>query len=115
MSAPVDLIAVSGDGKQKVLVAAGSPLPARGELMFGTSKPGQAELLLELREGPEARLVARAKFELPRGLPANCWLPVEVRLSADLKVQAEARENLRRLRIDARFDVEGADAEHYGV
>ncbi len=113
MQAPASLSAQSGDGTQQVIVAAGAALPARARLVFGTSRPGQDAIALELREGE--RRVATATFALPRGLPANCWIPVEVSVGADLRVRAEARENLRRIRVDAVFDASGAEAEHFRV
>jgi len=113
MNAPATLRARSGDGTERDIVAAGAALPASARVVFATSRPGQDAIVLELLE--EDRRVAVATFALPRGLPANCWIPVEVRVGADLRVQAEARENLRRVRVDAAFDAEGARAEHYAV
>ena len=112
MSAPASLIARSGDGKEKVLVSEGASLPATNKLVFGTSRPGQDAIELELLEGGSAR-VAKARFELPRGLPANTWIPIEFRVTAEGVVRAEARENLRRIRVDASWDASDAAAEHY--
>ncbi len=113
MPAPAPLTAKSSDGTTQQVVAAGASLPAQARLVFATSRPGQEQIALELLEGD--RRVAVATFALPRGLPANCWIPVEIGVSADLRVRAEARENLRRIRVDATFDAEGAAAEHYRV
>ena len=110
MQAPVELIAQTGDGKRQVVAQAGASLPCETRLMFATSQAGQSTLELELLEGEQS--FARARFELPRGLPANCWIPVFVSLSANLRVAAEARENLRRIRIDAAFETTG-QAEYY--
>ena len=112
MSAPASLLARSGDGTEKTLVSAGSSLPTSGKIVFGTSQAGQAAIELELLEDGERR-VALARFELPRGLPANTWIPIEFRVSAEGVVRAEARENLRRLRVDAQWDSSEASAEHF--
>lgn len=112
MQAPVELVARTGDGKRQVVARAGASLPCETRLVFATSQAGQTTLELELLEGEAS--FARARFELPRGLPANCWIPVFVSLSAKLRVSAEARENLRRIRIDAAFETTG-EAEHYAV
>ncbi|MGE0713480.1 MAG: hypothetical protein AB7N76_36390 [Planctomycetota bacterium] len=112
-SAETNLSARSGDGTEQVLVSAGAPLPARAKIVFGTSRAGQESLELELLADGER--LALARFALPRGLPANCWIPIEVSVSADGRVRAEARENLRRVRVDARFEPEGASARGYSV
>lgn len=105
MSAPAALIARGPDGTEQVLVRAGAALPASGRVVLATSRPGQDALEVDLLEGEGAAAVAvaRARFTLPRGLPANAWIPVEVSVGADLRVRAEARENLRRLRAAAEF------------
>ena len=113
-SAASSLVARSGDGTEQTLVSSGAPLPARAKIVFGTSRAGQDALELELLEDGERRL-AVAHFALPRGLPANCWIPIEVSISADGVVRAEARENLRRVRVDARFVTEGASATTFRV
>lgn len=113
MNAPTSLRARSGDGTERDVVSAGAALPASARVVFATSRPGQDAIVLELLE--DDRKVATATFALPRGLPANCWIPVEVRVGADLCVRAEARENLRRVRVDAAFDTSDATAEHYTV
>jgi len=112
VQAPVDLVAQTGDGKRQVVAQAGASLPCETRLMFATSQAGQSSLELELVEGEAS--FARARFELPRGLPANCWIPVFVSVGPDLRVAAEARENLRRIRIDAAFEPVG-EAEHFSV
>ncbi|MBL4849169.1 MAG: hypothetical protein JKY65_26895 [Planctomycetes bacterium] len=112
MEAPVDLFALSGDGKSQLVARAGASLPCEVRLVFATSQAGQTELALDLAEGE--RTFARARFELPRGLPANCWIPVYVRVESDLRVSAEARENLRRIRIEGVFESLG-EAEYYRV
>lgn len=112
MQAPANLVARSGDGTEKQLVAQGAPLPASAKIVFGTSRAGQDALELDLLEDGE-RLVARARFALPRGLPANCWIPIEIRIGADLTVRAEARENLRRISVTPDMDVSARAAEHY--
>ena len=109
MESPARLSARSSDGTEQVLIATGTALPASTKIMFATTRGGQ-----ELVEDGE-RQVGTARFALPRGLPANCWIPIFVSVGADLRVQAEARENLRRLRIDAEFDVEGRTAQQFGV
>jgi len=114
MSAPATLFARSGDGTSKPIVRAGAGLPASGKIVFSTSRAGQDSIAIELVEDADA-LVATARFELPRGLPANCWIPIEVTVGADLRVTAEARENLRRIRVDAEFDASGREAAHYWV
>lgn len=105
MTAPASLVARGPDGTSQVLVRAGAPLPAAGRVVLATARPGQDALEIDLLEGEgeDARLVARARFALPRGLPANAWIPVEVSVGADLRVRAEARENLRRVRAAAAF------------
>lgn len=115
MTAPASLIARSGDGTTQALISEGASLPASNKIVFATSRPGQDAIAIDLLEGEELRLVSRARFVLPRGLPANCWIPVEVRVDADLRVRAEARENLRRISVDAEFDASEATAEHYTV
>lgn len=114
MSAPLDLVLRAGEASH-VVVAAGAALPARGRVVCATQRAGQRELLLELLEGPERRLIARARFALPPGLPANCWIPVEVALGEDLRVRAHARENLRRISVEGALDAEGASATRYGI
>lgn len=111
MEAPSDLRAQCGDGQSQVVVRGGGSLPSETRLMFATERAGQSELSLKLAEG-EAEPFAELRFELPRGLPANCWIPVFVSVGADLKVRAEARENLRRLRIEGAAEVLG-EAAHY--
>lgn len=118
MTAPADLVAKSGDGTSQALVKAGAPLPAQAKLVFGTSRPGQDAIVLDLLEdaGDGAPLlVATARFALPRGLPANTWVPIEVQVGADLGVRAEARENLRRIRVSAAFDASQRAARHFHV
>jgi hypothetical protein len=119
VSAPAGLLARSGDGTSQALVKAGASLPAAAKIVFGTSKPGQDALVLDLLEDPgvgEApRLVAQARFALPRGLPANTWVPIEVQVGADLRVRAEARENLRRIRVSAAWDESQRSALHFVV
>lgn len=103
-AAPAQLFARGPDGTTQALVKAGAPLPAQGKVVLATQRAGQDALELELVEGEgEGTLVARARFALPRGLPANAWIPVEVSVSPDLRVRAEARENVRRLRVAATF------------
>jgi hypothetical protein len=114
MDAPASLSLRSGDGTTQRVVERGAALPARGKVVFATSRAGQASIELELLEDDELR-VASAAFELPRGLPANCWIPVFVEVGPSLRVRAQARENLRRVRVDARFDPAGATARHYQV
>lgn len=114
MDSPAHLSARSSDGTEQVLVSAGTPLPASSKIMFATTRGGQDAIEVELLEDGERRL-ASARFALPRGLPANCWIPIFVSVGADLRVRAEARENLRRLRVDAEFDVDGQAAEHFSV
>jgi len=109
--APATLTARSGDAAEPV-VKRGAPLPAAGRIVGATTRAGQDALEVDLLEDGE-RLVARARFDLPRGLPPNCWIPVEVRVDADLSVRAEARENLRRIRVTAELDAGGATAEHF--
>jgi len=113
MAAPASLIARSGEGKTQTIVAAGAPLPASGKVVIATERAGQDALELELLEG-EA-LFARVRFPLPRGLPANCWIPVEIAVGPDLRVRAEASENLRRLRVAGEFDTTAGAAEHYSA
>ncbi|MCO5166759.1 MAG: hypothetical protein M9894_10385 [Planctomycetes bacterium] len=105
MSAPAALVARGPDGTEQVLVRPGGALPASARIVLATARPGQEALEVDLLEGEgeAARLVARARFALPRGLPANAWIPVEVQVGADLRVRAEARENLRRVRAPAAF------------
>lgn len=105
MSAPAALLARGPDGTEQVLVRPGASLPASARVVLATARPGQDALELDLLEGEGsgAVLVARARFVLPRGLPANAWIPVEVAVGADLRVRAEARENLRRVRAAAEF------------
>ena len=112
--APVTLSARSSDGTSKDLVAAGASLPASARIVFATTRAGQDAIEIELLEDGDKR-VASARFVLPRGLPANCWIPIEVTVGADLTIRAEAHENLRRLRVDAEFDTEGRTAAHYAV
>jgi hypothetical protein len=114
MESPARLSARSSDGTEQVLIATGTALPASTKIMFATTRGGQDSIEIELVEDGE-RQVGTARFALPRGLPANCWIPIFVSVGADLRVQAEARENLRRLRIDAEFDVEGRTAQQFGV
>lgn len=105
MSAPASLFARGPDGTEQVVVPAGAALPAGGRVVLATARPGQEVLELDLLEGqgPTAVLVGRARFSLPRGLPANAWIPVDVSVGADLRVSAEARENLRRVRAQGQF------------
>ncbi len=114
MESPASLTARSSDGTEQVLISAGTAVPAETKIMFATTRGGQDAIEIELLEDGERRL-ANARFKLPRGLPANCWIPIFVSVNADLRVQAEARENLRRLRIDADFDAEGQAAQHFTV
>ncbi len=113
MEAPATLSARSSDGTQQVLVELGTSLPAATKIMFATTRGGQDAIAIDLIES-SSLLVATASFPLPRGLPANCWIPVHISIGADLRVSAEARENLRRLRVDAEFSGTPA-AEHYSV
>lgn len=110
MDAPTALVAKSGEGKQQTLVAAGAPLPAAGRVVVATERAGQDALELELLAGDAP--FARVRFPLPRGLPANCWIPVEVSVGPDLRVRAEASENLRRLRVAGEFTL-APDAAHF--
>lgn len=105
MSAPAALLARGPDGTEQVLLRPGAAVPATARVVLATSRPGQDALEVDLLEGEgeSAVQVARARFALPRGLPANAWIPVEVSVSADLRVRAEARENLRRVRAPAEF------------
>lgn len=83
---------------------------------MATTRVGQEQVELELveeDEGAPARLVARARFALPRGLPGNTWIPIELQVGADLRVRAEAREQLRRLRVPAAFDAAAREALHF--
>ncbi|RMG16750.1 MAG: hypothetical protein D6731_05490 [Planctomycetota bacterium] len=114
MNAPASLSLRGPDGSSQRLVERGAVLPARARVVFATARPGQRVLECALYEDDE-RLLARARFELPAGLPANCWIPVEVSVGAALSVAAEARENLRRLRVDAAFDVAEASARHFRI
>lgn len=109
MDAPSDLSAHSGDGNSQMIVRAGSGLPTEVRLVFATERAGQTELSLRLAEASNEPF-AELRFELPRGLPANCWIPVFVAVSADLRVSAEARENLRRIRIEANAQPLGESA-----
>ena len=105
MSAPAALMARGPDGTVQVLVRPGAALPANARLVLATARAGQDALEVDLLEGEGegAVVVARARFVLPRGLPANAWIPVEVTVGPDLRVRAEARENLRRVRAPAAF------------
>lgn len=114
MSAPATLTARGPDGTSQVLVRAGTPLPAAAKIVLATARAGQDALEVDLVEGEGAteRVLARARFDLPRGLPANAWIPVEVTVGADLRVRAEARENLRRVRAAAKFSP-GSDTQYH--
>ena len=112
MQAPAALSAKTGDGKDQKLVESGGALPTTTRMVFATSRAGQDRIDLVLHEAPDL-LVGKLSFELPRGLPANCWIPVFVTVGADLRVRGEARENLRRLRIDGEADATDAVAQHY--
>ncbi len=114
MQAPAALSAKSGDGTSQKLVEAGASLPSTTRSVFATSRAGQDRIDLELHEDP-GLLIGRLSFPLPRGLPANCWIPVFVTVGADLCVRAEARENLRRLRVDGEADATDAAAQHYSL
>jgi hypothetical protein len=114
MDSPASLSARSSDGTEQVLVALGTALPASSKIMFATTRAGQDVIEVELLEDGEHRL-ANARFPLPRGLPANCWIPIFVSVGIDLLVRAEARENLRRLRVDAEFDTDGQAAKSFRV
>lgn len=103
MHAPAALALRAGETLHTVL-AAGATLPAARRVVCATQRPGQRELVLELLEGEALRPIARARFALPPGLPANCWLPVEVQVDPDLRVRASARENLRRISVEAVFE-----------
>ena len=112
MHAPAALSAKSGDGTSQKLVEVGATLPSTTRLVFATSRAGQDRIELELHEEP-GLLIGRFSFPLPRGLPANCWIPVFVTVGVDLRVRAEARENLRRLRVEGEGDATNATAKHY--
>ncbi|MBX3470832.1 MAG: hypothetical protein KF878_28530 [Planctomycetes bacterium] len=114
MTAPAALVARGPDGTEQVLVRAGGGLPAAARIVLATSRAGQDALEVDLLEGEgeAARLVARARFTLPRGLPANAWIPVEVSVGPDLRVRAEARENLRRVRAPAAFTPGAGDTAY---
>jgi hypothetical protein len=114
MESPAKLTARSSDGTEEILVALGAFLPSSSKIMFATTRAGQDAIEVELLEDGERR-VANARFPLPRGLPANCWIPIFVSVSADFRVRAEARENLRRLRVDAEFDVDGQISKKFTV
>ncbi len=110
-TAPAALRVRNGDNIQDV-VREGGNLPASSKIVMATQKAGQASITFDLLEGPAA-LIAHTTLELPRGLPANCWIPVFFRVSAEGRVQVEAKENLRRLQIDGKFDTAGAAASFY--
>jgi hypothetical protein len=116
VSAPAALVARGPDGTEQVLVRPGAPLPASARLVLATARPGQDALEVDLLEGEGegAVAIARARFVLPRGLPANAWIPVEVTVGPDLRVRAEARENLRRVRAAASF-TPGPGGTRYSV
>jgi molecular chaperone DnaK (HSP70) len=114
VNAPATLRARSSDGTCQELISEGAPLPASARIVFATTRAGQDAIEIELLEGGDKR-IAGARFTLPRGLPPNCWIPIEVSIGLDLVVRAEARENLRRIRIDAEFDAEGGVASYYSV
>ncbi len=104
------------DGTSQAIVRKGGALPAAGKVVVATTRVGQELVELELveeDEGAPARLVARARFTLPRGLPGNTWIPIELQVGADLRVRAEAREQLRRLRVPAVFDAGAREALHF--
>lgn len=118
MSAPAALHVRGPDGTSHTIVQAGGPLPASGRVVTATTRAGQDALELELvEEGAEGgpKRVAMARFALPRGLPANTWIPVEVQVSAELRVRAEAREQLRRIRVAGVFDASGRTASHFSA
>jgi hypothetical protein len=107
-TAPASLIARSGEGEAQVVIAAGAALPAAGRVVCATTRGGQDALVLAFSEGEAgpgeaAHPLGLARFPLPRGLPANCWIPVEIHVDEALSLRAEARENLRRLRIPAEW------------
>lgn len=115
MSAPAALLVRGPDGTATAIVQQGGPLPASGRVVTALTRAGQDALELELVEEQDGatKRVAMARFALPRGLPANTWIPVEVSVGADLRVRAEAREQLRRLRVPAVFDAGARTAEHF--
>ena len=101
MTAPASLSLLHGDQRHPLIQAGGS-LPAEVRVVLGTTQAGQRELAFDLVEGEDQK-VALLRFELPPGLPANTWIPVFFSLSESARVSAEARENLRRLRVPGRF------------
>lgn len=113
MNAPYALWARSPDGTRNKVVGEGASLPARGKVMYATSRAGQREAVVHFLE--EERMVAAAHFELPPGLPPNTWLAIQVEVGADLRIRAEARENLRRIQVEAELDDSEREAEEYWV
>ena len=109
-----DLRARSSDGTTRTVIPAGAALPASARIVFATTRAAQDEVEIELIEGVD-RLVAKARFTLPRGLPPNTWIPIEIGVDKNGRIRAEARENLRRIRVDAKFDTDSAEAGFYSV
>ena len=117
MSLPETLSILGQDGNFQPLVKKGAQLPAQARAVFATQKAGQRELGFKLYEGEggaaKAALVGKCDVELPPGLPPNTWMNVFVNVAADFSIRIEVKENLRRIRIDAEIDREGATAKHF--
>lgn len=117
--APATLSAHAPDGRFAPVIRAGAVLPASARLVFATMRPGQRTLRFSLHEGEDgpddAPLVAHVEAALPPGLPANCWLQVQVSVDASLGVAVRVRENLRRIDEPAQLEASEATARHYRV
>jgi hypothetical protein len=114
---PCDLLVEGPDGQTQPILKRGASLPGEARCVFATQKAGERGLSLRLHEGAgkATKLVGVAACELPPGLPANTWLAVFVRVSAELSLSVEVTENLRRLRLRAAIDATGARSKRFVI
>lgn len=114
---PEALSILGQDGNFQVLLKKGAQLPAQTRAVFATQKVGQRELSFKLYEGEggeaKAKLIGKVDVELPAGLPPNTWMNCFIGVDQGCGLRVEVKENLRRIRIDAEVDREGATSAHF--